>query len=130
MNKKTPMTLAALLLCASAAFAGSRAYELSTRGYVGTGDNVLIGGVIVGEPPDHGPCEDGGPDGKGPINFVLRALGPSLVPVGVPGTLADPTLELYDEGGNLVASQNSYLDNGTPINSKLAALGQLPGDFR
>ena len=54
--------------------------NISTRGAVGTGDNVLIGGFI-----------SGGVVG----NVLVRALGPSLADAGVTGVLADPVLELY-----------------------------------
>ncbi len=53
--------------------------NLSTRGFVGTGDNVMIGGLIVG-------------DGASPI-LVLRALGPSLANSGIANPLLDPTLD-------------------------------------
>ena len=53
--------------------------NLSTRGFVGTGANVMIGGFILG---------GGGKD----VGVVVRALGPSLTAFGVTGALADPTL--------------------------------------
>ncbi len=71
--------LAALVLSVSASFAGSRAYELSTRGYVSTGDNVLIGGLIVGAAPTDRPCEDGGANGQGPIIPAVLAIITGIV---------------------------------------------------
>jgi hypothetical protein len=56
--------------------------NVSTRGFVGAGDNVMIGGVIVG-------------NGDLPI-IVLRAIGPTLATVGVAEPLLNPTLELND----------------------------------
>ncbi|MBA3542860.1 MAG: SGNH/GDSL hydrolase family protein, partial [Chthoniobacterales bacterium] len=60
----------------------------STRGFVAGGDDVLIGGFIVG---------NGGSD-----TVVVRAIGPSLAATGVASPLADPTLDLYDGNGVLI----------------------------
>ncbi len=68
--------------------------NISTRGLVQTGDNVMIGGFIVLD------------TGAGATNMIVRAIGPSLN--GVTGALADPVLELHDSNGALVASN----DNG------------------
>ncbi len=114
----------------ASAHAGSRAYNLSARGNVGTGDNVLIGGVIVGEPPEPGPCEDGGPDGKGAILFAVRALGPSLVAEQVSNTMADPTIAFYDDEGTLLFSQDSYLESTPEVIALLAAYDLTPSDPR
>ncbi len=66
--------------------------NLSTRGRVETGDNVMIGGFIVG--------------GTEPANIIVRALGPSLTGFGVAGALADPMLELHDANGNTLTNDN------------------------
>ncbi len=63
----------------------SRVANISTRGQVETADQVMIGGFIVG--------------GDAPTSVIARALGPSLIPHGVAGTLADPALELRDANG-------------------------------
>jgi phospholipase/lecithinase/hemolysin len=68
--------------------------NLSTRGYVGTGDNVMIGGLIIG-------------NGDNPI-MVFRALGPSLASFGITNPLADPTLELYDSNGTLIGFDDDW----------------------
>jgi hypothetical protein len=68
--------------------------NISTRGFVGTGDNVLIGGIIV----------LGGSD----QSVIIRAIGPSLTAQGVAGALADPVLELHDKNGNLIASNDNW----------------------
>ena len=70
--------------------------NISTRGLVGTGDNVLIGGTIV----------IGGSD----QSVLIRAIGPSLTGVGVTGALADPVLELHDSNGTLIASNDDWVD--------------------
>src|SRR5439155_24642595 len=62
-----------------------RPLNLSTRGLIQTGDNVLIGGVITG-----------GTVGK---KVLLRGIGPSLTPFGVAGALPNPRLDLFDQAG-------------------------------
>jgi hypothetical protein len=72
--------------------------NISTRGLVGTDDNVLIGGFIIG-------MED-----SGQANVILRAIGPSLGAAGVSGALQDPTLELHDSNGALVVLNDDWQD--------------------
>ncbi len=68
--------------------------DLSTRGYVQTGDNVMIGGFTI--------------QGTQPKGVILRAIGPQLSKYGIPNPLADPTLELYDSMGALIASNDNW----------------------
>ncbi len=68
--------------------------NISTRGFVQTGDNVLIAGFII--------------QGTFPKSVIIRALGPELTPYGVPDALANPTLELHDGGGLLIASNDNW----------------------
>jgi hypothetical protein len=72
----------------------SKLANISTRGLVQTGDNVLIAGTIV--------------FGQTAQKVIIRALGPSL---NVPGKLADPTLELRDGNGNLIDSNDNWVDS-------------------
>jgi hypothetical protein len=72
----------------------SKPANISTRGFVDTGDNVMIGGLIVG-----------GGSQMGTAYVIVRALGPS---VPVADALADPTLELRDGSGTLVASNDNW----------------------
>ena len=65
--------------------------NMSSRGFVGTGDNVMIGGYVAGP--------------SGPAKVIVRGMGPSLP---VPGPLSDPTLELHDGNGNKVASNDNW----------------------
>jgi hypothetical protein len=74
--------------------ANSMLANISTRGFVDTGDNVMIGGFIVG-----------GGSGGGTARVIVRALGPS---VPVAGALGDPTLELHDGSGALVAANDNW----------------------
>lgn len=79
--------------------ADAKLANISTRGYVDTGDNVMIGGVILG------------PDGSGAARMLVRAIGPSLSAQGVDGALQDPTLELHDGNGNLIATNDNWKDS-------------------
>ena len=81
--------------------------NLSTRGLVGTGQNVLIGGLIIG-------------NGEPPV-IVLRAIGPTLSSFGITQPLQDPTLELRDANGALIAFDNDWNDN-TPTGIKATLL--------
>ena len=71
--------------------------NISTRGLVEAGSDVMIGGFILG-------------NGAGTTNVLIRALGPSLTDQGVAGALADPTLELYDSNGALLQSNENWKD--------------------
>jgi hypothetical protein len=71
--------------------------NLSTRAFVGTGQNVLIGGFILGEEEAN-------------AEIVVRALGPSLTARGVSGALANPFLELRDSNGLLIQGNDNWND--------------------
>ena len=68
--------------------------NISTRGFVQTGDNILDGGFII--------------EGTTPKTVIVRAIGPSLTQYGVPSALADPTLELHDSTRALIASNDNW----------------------
>ena len=105
----------------------SRLGNVSTRGQVGTGDNILIGGVIVG--------------GNMSKPVVVRALGPTLTQFGVTGVLQNPYLELRDGNGNLVEANNDWqqspeaatisADGKAPPNAKESAMAPTlsPGNY-
>jgi hypothetical protein len=86
----------------------SKLANISTRGFVQTGDNVMIAGTIV----------QGGP----PQRVIVRALGPS---VPLAGTLTDPTLELRDGHGALLASNDDWRDSQE---SEIFATGLSPSN--
>ncbi len=86
--------------------------NISTRGFVDTGDNVLIGGFILGE---------------GFADVIVRAIGPSLTDFGVVGALQDPTLEIRDAWGVAIASDNDWKDSQQ---SEITATGFAPSDDR
>lgn len=88
---------------------GSSLINISTRGQVATGANILIGGFVIG--------------GSGSKTVLIRAIGPGLGSFGVPGTLADPMLVIYDGRGAVVASN----DNWNAVDSTVAAqVGAFP----
>lgn len=69
--------------------------NISTRGFVQSGDNVMIGGFILG-------------GASGPSEVIVRAIGPSLEQLGITNPLADPTLELHDGSGALIRSNDDW----------------------
>jgi trimeric autotransporter adhesin len=87
---------------------GTRFSNIAVRGFVGTGDQVLIQGITV--------------NGPEPIRALITAKGPSLA--GVTGTLANPVLQLYDSGRRLIASNDNV---GTvAAGSELASIPGVP----
>jgi sugar lactone lactonase YvrE len=90
----------------------SQLTSVSTRGFVGTGDNVMIGGIITS-------------GGNGSTQIVIRGLGPTLgqPPFNVPNVLADPYLELRDVNGNLLEANNDWKD---PDQVAIQATGLAP----
>jgi hypothetical protein len=66
--------------------------NISTRGQVLTGADVMIGGFII--------------QGASSQTVVVRARGPSLIPFGIPNALANPTLELYRSSDNTLILSN------------------------
>jgi hypothetical protein len=88
----------------------AQATNLSGRGFVGTGNDVLIGGIIVGP--------------TGSMQRVLvRALGPSLGSAGVASPLANPMLSLRDANGNVIANNDNWQDSQQ---ADIAATGKAP----
>lgn len=77
----------------------ARLGNISTRGMVGNGDEVMIGGVII--------------EGDEPQKVLIRARGPSLADFGVQGVLLDTTLELYDQGGQLLDTNDDWQSHAT-----------------
>ncbi len=87
--------------------AGNSLAEISTRGTVQSGDNTLIGGFVVA---------------NSATNVLIRAIGPELTQFHVPNALQDPTLELYDASGTLLAANDDWkADNRQAISDTGAA---------
>jgi hypothetical protein len=76
----------------------SQLSNISTRGRVQTGNNVMIGGFVVS-------------GASGSINLIVRVLGPTLTSLGVPNALSDPTLQLYNGNGTVIAFNNNWKDS-------------------
>ena len=86
--------------------------NLSTRGFVETGDNVMIGGFIRG-------------GNNNLTRIALRGIGPSLSGSSVPNPLQDPTLELHDSNGAVLSSNDNWQDD--PVSAaQLMASGLAP----
>ena len=96
--------------------ATSELANISSRGFVGTGDNVMIGGFIIGSTKNDG------------ARVVVRAIGPSLSHANppVPGALADPTLELHESNGMTISNDN-WMDAHP---AAIQATGLAPTDPR
>jgi hypothetical protein len=95
----------------------ARLLNISSRLRVQTGDNVLIGGFIV--------------DGFTPKRIILRAIGPSIKVNGTPlaGRLADPVLELYNDAGQLIASNDNWKTQDNPADTTdIEGSGLAPTD--
>jgi hypothetical protein len=92
----------------------TRLSNISTRGQVGTDQNVLIGGLII--------------NGSTSKKLIVRAMGPSLAspPFSLAGTLSNPTLELHDSSGNLLASNDDW-GSGTQA-AAISASGYQPSN--
>jgi hypothetical protein len=92
----------------------SKLANISTRGFVDTGDNVMIGGTII--------------TGTAPANVLIRAIGPSLTNFGVPNALQDPTLELHNAQGGTIVSNDNWVDS--PDAAAISATKLQPTDNR
>ncbi len=77
----------------------SKLANISTRGFVQTGDNVMIGGFILG----------GG--GGASSTVIARAIGPSLADFGVANVLADPYLEIHDVNGATIDGNDDWMND-------------------
>lgn len=90
----------------------SRFVNLSLRGRAGVGDSTLIAGLVVG--------------GNRPVNLLLRAVGPGLVPFGVEGVLERPRLSLFS-GSALVRSNEVW--SSAPDAADLSGAARATGAF-
>ncbi len=97
------------------ATAASQFANISTRGEVGILDAVLIGGLIISN------------EASAQANIIFRALGPSLGANGVSGALEDPTLELRDSNGTLLAFNDDWRESQGGI---ISSTGLAPADDR
>jgi PKD repeat protein len=93
--------------------ANARLANVSSRGFVGTGDDILIGGLFAG------------PQAASGTRVVVRAIGPSLSDFNVPQPMQDPTLEVHNRDGDLVASNDDWQ---TSQKAEIEATGLQPKD--
>jgi uncharacterized delta-60 repeat protein len=91
--------------------ANAQPTNVSARAFVGTGNDVLIGGTIIGG------------SATSLQRVLVRALGPSLASAGITSPLANPTLSLRDANGNVIASNDNWKD---PQQAAIAATGKAP----
>jgi hypothetical protein len=111
-GKKTGATGAALVEIYDADLAAdSQLANISTLGFVGTGDDVLIGGLMIG---------------NGAAKTVVRALGPTLPQFGVANAIGDPILELHDANGGVTTND----DWAAGANHDLIPVSLQPRDAR
>ena len=87
--------------------------NIATRGFVQSGDNVMIGGFIY-------------LGGAGATQVVVRGIGPSLSGVGITNPLSDPTLELHDGNGTTIATNDDW--KSTPNAAAIQAAKLQPGN--
>jgi hypothetical protein len=93
---------------------GSTLLNISTRGQVGADPNALIGGFILG-----------GTDSK---QILVRAIGPSLTGFGVPNALSDPTLDLVNAQGTVIATNNDWMSS--PQKTQIQNSGLAPTNLK
>jgi hypothetical protein len=94
--------------------ASSRLGNISTRGFVQTGANVMIAGFILGQ-------------GNSNSTVAIRALGPSLSNFMLGDLLDDPVLELRDSNGALLTTNDNWQDDSVSA-AQLIARGLAPSE--
>ncbi len=87
--------------------------NLSTRGRVGAGDNVMIAGLVI--------------DGPEPKHVLVRAVGPGLSALGVADALPDPALVIFDSSHNVAAANDNWGDD--PAVAAIVAASEQVGAF-
>jgi hypothetical protein len=95
--------------------ANTRLANISTRGFVQTAENVMIGGFVLGG------------SSINPARVVVRALGPSLAQSGINNPLINPTLHLFDNNGQSVAFNDNWQDDPSQA-AELQALNLAPSN--
>jgi hypothetical protein len=88
--------------------------NISSRGFVGSGDNAMIGGIILGDATES-------------ARVLIRAVGPSLAGLGLQNALADPALELHNGNGFVIAVNNDWKETQK---AEIEMTGLQPSDDR
>jgi hypothetical protein len=83
--------------------------NLAARAFVSTGDNILVGGLIL--------------NGVTPKRVMLRGIGPSLS-ASLPNALANPTMQLFNGNGDSLATNDNWKD--APNAAEITATGIAP----
>lgn len=91
----------------------SRLVNVSARNQVGSGSDILITGLTI--------------SGTGTKQLLIRGVGPTLAQWGVPGVLADPKLQIYDSKSKLIAENDNWSTDLTPVFTQLRAFELLAG---
>ena len=94
--------------------APSKLANISTRAFCSTGENIVIAGFSLS-------------NNTGDDRIIIRGLGPSLSAFGLSPVLANPTLELRDNNGTLLTSNNDWQDNAAQ-KAEIIAAGLAPSD--
>jgi hypothetical protein len=94
----------------------TKLFNISTRGPVQMGNDVMIAGFIV----------QGAPEKR----LVFRAIGPSLTQFGVPSAISDPTLTVVDANGTERGFNDDYISNSAQDQKTLADNGLTPNNSR
>jgi hypothetical protein len=89
---------------------GQNLMNLSARGFVGQGSQVLIAGLVI--------------NGNSTAKILIRAVGPGLVPFGVHAVLADPQVQVFQ--GSTVVAQNSGWNNDPTVAAANQQVGAFP----
>jgi hypothetical protein len=90
--------------------ASSELANISTRGFVQTGNNVMIGGFMLG-------------NNGGNTDVAVRGRGPSLSQFGLSNVLADPTLEIHNGNGSIMISNDDW--ESDPVSAALLTANGL-----
>src|SRR5438477_1420667 len=91
----------------------SKLANISTRGKVETGDDVMIGGFVIG--------------GDQPTRVIIRAIGPSLSGAGIQDALQDPVLQLFNGNGSMIFENDDWR---SAQQDQINGSGMAPGDDR
>ena len=94
--------------------AASKLANISTRSFIQTGDNRLIGGFILGS-------------NNGSAKVIVRGIGPSLTQSGISNVLANPILELRDSNGGLIRANDNWQDDADQA-AQITASGIAPSN--
>ena len=92
---------------------GRKLTNLSARFHVGTGDNILIAGFVIG--------------GTGSRQVLVRAVGPALLEQGVTGILRDPQFFIFDADGSPIAFNDDWNSALAPVFDQVGAFPLAPG---